>query len=359
MSRKIDIDTMTFVRFWLVILGFLAVGFFVSQAFHGLVILMIAIFLAIALRPLANMIDRMDGKEQGAALPSILAVVAVVSSIVLIIGLVGPVVINETVRFLNQAPGGLEQAVNNSGIQQIGQAFGIHNLGEQIVDSLNNFSSELVNNLSKFALTNVNTVGQILTSTVLVVVLTILIMLEGPELMELLWKNMGKRKESTRVVRKIVSKMADVITKYVSRQLLIAGLDGVATTFFVLVLSVIFSFSSGLAIPMGLMAMILYMIPMFGPIITCIVVSVILFFNLPLAGLVFLVVYAIYSQVENSVLAPKIHGKGLSMSPLLIMIAIVVGMYAFGLVGTIVAVPIAGCIKVLLEEYPKIRELSE
>lgn len=178
--------------------------------------------------------------------------------------------------------------------------------------------------------------------------------------MEEFWRMLsGKNKRATEVSRRIVTRMTEVISKYVSKQLLIAVLDGLVVATIVLVLSLIFGFSSGLAVPMGLLAMVLYLVPMFGPIIACILVTAILTLNSLAAGLIFGLIYIIYAQIENNVIAPNIQGKSLSLPPLLILVAITIGMYAFGLIGTIVAVPIAGCLKVLLEEYPKIRDLSE
>ena len=51
MSRKIEVDTKTFVRFWLVILAFCLVGLFIYKALTGLIIVGISVFLAIAIRP--------------------------------------------------------------------------------------------------------------------------------------------------------------------------------------------------------------------------------------------------------------------------------------------------------------------
>ena len=97
---------------------------------------------------------------------------------------------------------------------------------------------------------------------------------------------------------------------------------------------------------------------MFGPIITCILVSILLFISSPWSGLAFAIFYIVYEQIANNVISPKIQGKGMALPPLVILIAITVGMYAFGLIGTLVAIPIAGCIKVLVEEYPNIKALD-
>ncbi|MDO4759477.1 MAG: AI-2E family transporter [Candidatus Saccharibacteria bacterium] len=360
MSKKIEVDTKTFVRFWLVILGLGALGWFLMRAATGLLLVAVAIFLAIALKPLANRIDEIDKSKKRESLSSVLAVVVIVLSITVVIGFVGPVVIGETARFVGQVPEEISKVLNGPGVDQFGQALGIDDLRNQILASTRNLSAGLIENLSSVALGSVNTIAQILTMAILVIVLTILFMLQGPALMEEFWRMLsGKNKRATEVSRRIVTRMTEVISKYVSKQLLIAVLDGLVVATIVLVLSLIFGFSSGLAVPMGLLAMVLYLVPMFGPIIACILVTAILTLNSLAAGLIFGLIYIIYAQIENNVIAPNIQGKSLSLPPLLILVAITIGMYAFGLIGTIVAVPIAGCLKVLLEEYPKIRDLSE
>ena len=74
-----------------------------------------------------------------------------------------------------------------------------------------------------------------------------------------------------------------------------------------------------------------------------------------MAGLVFAIIYIIYAQIENNVIAPKIQGDALNLRPVTILCAITVGIYMFGLLGAIITIPIAGCIRVLFEEYPNIK----
>ena len=143
---------------------------------------------------------------------------------------------------------------------------------------------------------------------------------------------------------------------YVSKQVTVAILDGVVVGLAVLLLSLVFDFSSGLAAPMGLIAMVLYLIPMFGPIISCGLITILLAFSSPAAGLIFLVFYIVYAQIENNLIAPKLQGNALNLPSALILTAIVIGMYMFGLVGAIIAIPIAGGIKVVVEEWPSLRK---
>ena len=98
-----------------------------------------------------------------------------------------------------------------------------------------------------------------------------------------------------------------------------------------------------------------YLIPMFGQFIGGTIVTVLLLSSNLWAGLIYAIIYIAYSQIENNVIAPKIQGDALSLKPVVILCAIVIGMYMFGLLGAIIAIPIAGCIRVLVEEYPNIR----
>ena len=100
--------------------------------------------------------------------------------------------------------------------------------------------------------------------------------------------------------------------------------------------------------------MIFYMIPMFGQFIGGTLVTLILAVSSPIAAVIFAIIYIIYAQIENNVISPKIQGDALNLPAVVILSAVVIGMYMFGIIGAIVAIPIAGCIRVLIDEYPNI-----
>lgn len=366
MSKKIEVDTKTFIRFWLVILGFVLALFFIEKALTGLIIVGIAAFLAIAIQPLARRIDKIDKKENRPVLSSIAAFSIVIVVIGLIISVIGPVVVNETSKFIQQLPDTFQNTIGGwDGINSFGESIGIKDLHGEIYNALQNFSNMIFGNLGGTIVSGIGTAASIITATILVLVLTLFFLLEGRGLMAGFWKLVGSesrdahKKKKTLAIRHVVTRMKDVIATYVSKQLIVAVLDGCVTALAVFIMSLIFGFSSDLAIPMGLIMIIFYLIPMFGPIISCILVSLIIFFSDPLAGVVFAIFYIVYQQIENNFIAPKIQGNALQLPPVIVLIAITIGMYVFGLLGAIIAIPIAGCIKVLIEEYPKLKELQE
>lgn len=363
--KTINVDTKTFVRFWLVILAFVGVAFFAIKAWNGLFIVGMAAFLAIAIRPLALRINRLflrDGGEGKKSLSAVLAFLIVVCAVVLIVAVIGPAVVGQTIKVVNNAPEMFEKTLGGwDGVNNIGERFGVSDLQGKILAGVSGFVANITDNLGDTVMTGVGTLTGFLGSVGLVLVLTIFFLLEGPKLYDKFWKSMGGHRD-TRVVdetRRIVTRMTGVISTYVFKQISIGLLDGMVTVVLVLILSLMFGFSMDLALPMGMIGMVFYLIPMFGQIISCTVIAILLLFSSPLAAVVYVVCYVVYVQVENNIIAPRIQGGALNLSPLTVLVSIVVGMNVAGLIGAIIAIPVAGCIRVFVEEYPSLKALKE
>lgn len=364
MAKKIETDLKTFIKFWLVPLGILAAIFIIEKAIVGLIIIGISIFLALALKPLVRKVDNFftkcfgkDKKHQ--TLSAVLAYLIVVIVIGGIIAIIGPVVVNETSKFIQNFPETFEKTFGGwDGINAFGKNFGVADLKAEIEGALTGLSNNLMGMIGTNLISSVSGAADIVTKVIFTLILTLLFLLEGPDMMNAMWARLGaddENKKSAGVARRIVNKMAGVVSTYVSRQLMVAVLDGCASALIVFILSLIFNFSPSLAIPMGMITMVFYMIPMFGQFIGGTLVTILLISSNPIAGLVFAVIYIVYAQIENNIIAPKIQGSALKLRPVIILCAIIIGMYMFGLLGAIIAIPIAGCIRVLFEEYPNIK----
>lgn len=360
MTQRIEVDTNTFIRFWLVIIGLGVAAILIYKALAGLIIVGISIFLAIAIRPLALRIHRMHKKiDQTRA--TILAYVAVVLVFGLIFATIGPVIMSETANFIKQLPSLTQKTIGGEvGMESLGRLLGVSGMGAQIQSGLEEFSRNFVSNFGSTVVTSVSVVAEIATSVILTLVLTFLFLLQGPAISDQLWKILAKQKDETiTITKRILGRMIDVISKYVYGQVLVAMLDGAVVTVSLIIFSWLFKFPTGLAFPFGMIAMIGCLIPMFGPIIGCALISTLLLFSsLNIwVSISFLIFYGIYQQIENNIIAPRIQGDALHLPPLIILISVTIGIYAFGLIGAILAIPLAGCGKVLLEEYPNIRKL--
>ena len=368
MTKQVETDLKTFIKFWTVPLIIIAALFIIFKALTGLVIIGLSIFLALALRPLVNKVNgfftklfgKNDKHQTVSAVFAYLIVVVVVGGV---IAIVGPVVVNETSKFIQNFPETFEKTFGGwDGVNEFGKSIGINDLHAQIESGLTDLSNNLLGIVGNNLFSSVSSVADVIMKIALILVLTLLFLLEGPGMVDSFWNTIGRTSDNskmTKVARRTLYKMANVVSTYVSRQVIVALLDGCATMIIVFILSMIFHFSPNLAVPMGLITAMFYLIPMFGQFIGGTIVTIILISSNIWAALIFAAVYIAYAQIENNIIAPKIQGDALKLRAVVILCAIVIGMYMFGLLGAIIAIPIAGCIRVLAEEYPNIKAARE
>lgn len=371
MSRQIvEIETKTFIRFWLVILGFAVLTFFVIRASEALAMIGIAALLAIAIRPLALKVDRLIGQKTQSRLASVLAYLIVLLVIAGVVAAIAPVIIAEFSKFLSSLPETVK-STDLSALNDLGRSLGIQNLSSELVKSIEDLSKNMLGSLGTGVLSGLSTIGGFLAKALITLVLTLFFLLDGPNLANSLWDALGAKRSKKEAreekdtdiralteARIIVKKMANVISTFVSKQVTIALLDGTVTALSVFALSLIFGVEARLALPLGLITMTFYLIPMFGQVIGAGLVTLILLFNSPVMAIIWLAFYIIYGFVEVNIFAPKFQGNALNLRPVIILIAMIIGTYMFGLFGAIIAIPIAGCVKVLIEEYPSIRNIA-
>ena len=96
---------------------------------------------------------------------------------------------------------------------------------------------------------------------------------------------------------------------------------------------------------------------MVGHTLGAIVISIVALFHSPIAAIIILVYYLFYQQVENYVIQPRIQANTTDLSPLLVFMAIVIGISFDGLFGGLIAIPIAGCLRVLIIDYLETKHL--
>lgn len=111
------------------------------------------------------------------------------------------------------------------------------------------------------------------------------------------------------------------------------------------------------ALLLGIVAMALEIIPIVGPVISAIPGVILAFIQSPAMGLWILVFYVVVQQMENHILTPVILGKSLGLNPVTVIIAILIGGKMAGIIGIILAVPIAVIIVEILDDMAKQKEV--
>lgn len=353
MKVKIEIDTRTFVRFWLVVIGFALAALLIYSSRTALIIIGTAFFLAIALSPPVNRLAKiLPGKSR--VLGTAISYVVVLLVLGTIIFLVIPPIVEQTARFIQNAPNIVNTATNQSaGISDFIKHYNLQPEVDKVFVAISNSATRSVSGIGSVLISGIGSVLSIITATILVIVLTFLMLVEGPDWMNRIW-SVYKDKSKMEHHRKLVGKMYKTVTSYVIGQLSVSTIAGVVAGLSVLVLSLIFNIPTNLSMPVAAIIFVFSLIPLIGEMIGSLFVTLILALNNITAAIIFLVFFIIYQQIEANYISPKIQSKRIDLTVLTIIIAVTIGIYLFGIVGGIISIPIAGCINVLIEDrFPK------
>jgi predicted PurR-regulated permease PerM len=135
-----------------------------------------------------------------------------------------------------------------------------------------------------------------------------------------------------------------VIGGFVRGQVLLALAVGVSGTIVLLAVGVPY------AILLGFLAGVVSIVPMVGPIIAAIPVLLIAFFTVGLLKLIIVaVLYTIILVIQQNVLTPMVISKSVGVTPLVVFVALLLGSEAFGILGALLSIPIAGIVRVAAE----------
>lgn len=350
MKVRIEIDTKTFVRFWLVVIGFALVGWLIISAQQALIILGTAFFLALALnRPVSALASILPGKSRvgGTAIAYIIVVVLIGTFLTLVV----PPVIEQSAKVAGSIPQFVDQVQTQwHGLNDFVKHYGLESQVDQALNSIKDNAASWAGNIGTTVVASVGSLFGFFTALLLVLVLSFLMLVEAPSWLQRIW---GAYNDEERMEhhKAIATKMYTVVTGYVTGQLLVSAIGAFFAGLTVFILSWIFNVPHNLALPTAAIAFILSLIPMFGATIAGVLICILLAFNDLSAAVVFAVYFVIYQQIENNFISPTVQSKTVELSALAVLASVTVGLYLFGVAGGIISIPIAGCIKVLLEDY--------
>lgn len=346
----IDSSTRTFVRFWLVPVGLLIAGMAVYSARSALIILGTALFLALALNaPVSRLVRVLPGNSR--VLSTAISYIFVVALIGAFVFLAVPPIIEQTAKFIQTVPQLVETAREQwRGLNILIERYNLHAQVEQATTSMQQSASGWASSFGSNVLSGIGSVFGFITATILVLVLSFLMLIEGPGLMKKLW-SLYADEDRRDLHHSVVHRMHAVVSGYVTGQLTVSGLGALSAGLMVFALSFFFNIPSNLAIPAAAVTFILSLIPMFGATIGGVLITGLLAFNDIGAAIVYVIFFVVYQQIENNFISPTIQSKRLELSALTILASVTVGLYLFGVAGGIISIPIAGCLKVLLDTY--------
>jgi predicted PurR-regulated permease PerM len=312
----------------------------IVQAARSILIwIFVAIFLSLALNPGVEWVQARGVKRRGVAvgivfIGALLAVSALAATII-------PTVVEQVNDFIDAVPGYVEELAAGRG--RLGFLEREYQITDRVRDALEEGGATKVLGLSGTAVAVTKGVITAVVATVTIAFLTFFMLLEGPNWMERIYGLLPEHQQDR--WRGIGQEIYRTIGGYVTGNLTISLIAGVVSTLVLLALDVPF------ALALGLLVAILDLIPLAGATIAAIVVTTVAFLDATTSGVIVLIFFILYQQLENHVLQPVVYGRTVQLSPLAVLIAVLIGAELAGVIGALAAIPVAGTIQVVLRDW--------
>lgn len=338
----LEITNRTVLRVVLIVVAVLLGLALARQAAYPLMLIFVAFFLTLAFNAPVHWIEsHLPSKRRGSR--PVAMGVSFLAVLLLLLGFLAAIVpplVREAGNFIDAAPGLVEQARDQN--TPMGQIIDRFNLEERVTDGARQLSGELGN----FGATAASAIGSVAGSVVAVftvLVLTFMMLLEGPRWTRV-FKEVIPAKNRPRV-EKITGDMYRVVKGYVNGQVLLAFLTSIVVLPALIVL--------GIPYPAALVVIVFIcgLIPLVGNTIGAVIISLVALTQSWLVALIILSYYILYQMIENYIIQPRVQANSTNMSPLLVFGSVIIGVSFGGILGALVAIPVAGCIRIALIDY--------
>jgi predicted PurR-regulated permease PerM len=310
----------------------------VYLAWRPLTWILIATLLAAALNPAVEAIERRGlGRAWAATVVFVVALLVVTGIGFLIV----PPLVTQVTDFGNAVPDFIDDLTAGRG--PLGWLQDEYQIVDRIREAIEKQGVGGILGLGGPVLDVVRSVVTAVVGAITVIFLTYFMLLEGPRTIRGI---LGLLPESTRPRYERVGRdIYRAISGYVTGNLLISLVAGTLSTI------VLFAMGSEYAVALGLLVAILDLIPLAGATLAAILVSTVIFIETDwLRCLIVIGFFVAYQQFENHVLQPLVYGRTVQLSPLAVLCAVLIGAQLAGILGALLAIPIAGSLIAVVRE---------
>ena len=324
---------------------------FVYEVRRVLVWVIVALFFAVALYPVVNFLERRYPR----APRSVGTLVVFLVVFLVLVGLAAVFAVplaREATDLAGQLPTLI--ADSRAGRGPVGQFLERTNALEWVQQNQDRIS-EYGRNLATPALGIAKAAATTVAGIVTIFVLAYLMVLEGPKAVDGALGLLADQRRAERV-RSVGHDCAKTVTGYLSGNLLISVICGGLTYGVLRLLGVPFA---GL---IALFVAIADLIPLIGATLGAVVAVTAGFLHSVTAGIVVLVFFVLYQQLENHLLQPVILSRTVKLNPLTVLLAILLAVELAGILGALLAIPVAGIIQTVARDvwdHPRGRPKEE
>jgi len=350
----IHLSNRTIIRTWTWFFALGLIFLIAVQALQimapALVTIFTAFFLALSLNaPVMWIAQRLPGGRRGdrglATMLSVLLVFAIIGGF---LASIVPPISRQVADLVESAPAFVRDLSDSN--SEVGQFIDRYNLQTAV----NDFTKDLQSRAKQASGAAISVLGGVASSafTVLtILVLTFMMLTEGPRWVRIFEDLIPD--EHQKHTRELMRAMYKVVKGYVNGQVTLAAIASVLILPVLVILDISYPFA------LMVIVFICGLIPMVGHLIGAAIVTAVALFTSPIAAVIILAYYFVYQQIENYLIQPKIQSNSTNMSPLLVFIAVVLGVNFGGLLGGLVAIPVVGCIRILVLDQLVHRKILE
>ena len=311
-----------------------------------ILLMVVAGFIALLLNPVVVLLQRWKVKRRGVAV-AIVTLFAVLAFIGLA-ALFGYPLVNGITHLTHKLPTYVNQVEHGKGaLGRLSRRYHVQRwVDKNLVPKLSSFAK----NLSKPALTLGKAAVSLLFALFVIFVLVLLLLLEGPKLRRGILGMMQPERAAN--VWRISGEVSRSVTGFMLGNFITSIIAGLVVLITLMILHVPF------ALLWALWVALLDFLPMIGGALAGIPTALFTLTHSVTAFIVFAIVFFAYTQIENHILNPVVMSRTVRINPLLVLIAILVGAnvgdlvggFFGGFVGTLLAIPLAGAIQVVVRE---------
>jgi predicted PurR-regulated permease PerM len=310
-------------------------GLAVRDAAGTIELILIAVFLAVGFNPIVEYGIRRGIPRGWAVLVVALLIVAIVGALVLV---VGGVLRNQITTLLDDAPKLLDDLRRHKSIAQLDRKYHIISGIEHKLKTPD-FAEKYFGGVFNVGLSVLHAVINV----VIVFILTLYFLAALPVLKHGLYSLAPASR------RERVGRLGDEILRRVGRYVIGAAL----VAFIAGTVSLTFMFTIGLgqyALPLALLVALLDLVPLVGSILGATIVSVVGLANSLPIGIACVIFYVIYETLEAYVIYPRVMRSSVDVPEYMAIIAVLLGGAVAGIVGALLALPIAAALLLLVRE---------
>jgi len=324
------------------VLAIVALGLVLYQLRPMLALLAISLMLALALDPLVSLFERLRLSRGWSVMLALLSVLGLLA----LIGLtIVPMMVEQVSSLVASLPGAIDGLRDSKWLTSLDERYGVRSVVEGQLLSL---SGSVAGSVAGSAIEVLSSTLGGLVTMIAVLTLAVFGLLSGKHLFEqgLQWVRPEKRED----LRSLVVDMRQAVSGYLVGVVLICALGGVVTGLSTYLLGVPYFLA------LGLMYLLLGFIPYIGSLLVAVMVSLTTLATVGFRrALIALAICLIYQQIEGNVVQPLIQKRTLKMNPLLIAIVVIVGALLMGVLGGVLALPVAAALQVVLQRVHRMR----